>query len=75
MEGMLHQCFRLPDEGEAGEWVATNDVVNALHEKFPEMRICHATKVRIGQVLRYLGCQSKRNQKGMLYQLKPITAA
>ena len=75
MEGMLHQCFRLPVEGEMGEWVAISEVINTLHEKFPEMRICHATKVRIGQVLRYQGCQSKRNQKGMLYQLMPVIAA
>ena len=69
MEGILRQCYRLPEEGEEGEWITSTEVVNTLHDRFPEMKICHATKVRIGQVLRYLGCSFKHTRNGAVYQL------
>ena len=38
------------------------------------MKRGNATNIRIGQTLKYLGCQSKRNKMGMLYNLVEIAA-
>ena len=74
MEGILRQCYRLPDEGEEGVWISSNEVINTLHSHFPDMGVNHATKVRMGQTLRYLGCPSKHTRNGALYQLVSLVA-
>lgn len=74
MEGILRICYRLPDEGEVGEWLGCNDVIETLRKQFPALKICHATKVRIGQALRYLGCSSKHTRNGNMYNLVRVAA-
>jgi hypothetical protein len=74
MEGILHQCFRLPAQEEEGEWLTCKQVSEALLKVYPTMRRGNATNIRIGQTLKYLGCESKRNKMGMLYKLMKTAA-
>jgi len=74
MEGILHQCFRLPDQEEEGEWLTCKQVSEALLKVYPMMRRGNATNIRIGQTLKYLGCESKRIKTGMLYKLMKTAA-
>ena len=74
MEGILRQCFRLPNGEEEGVWLTCKQVSEALFKVYPSMKRGNATNIRIGQTLKYLGCQSKRNKMGMLYNLVEIAA-
>lgn len=74
MEGILRQCYRLPDEGEEGEWIFCNEVMDTLHKQFPNIKVCHATRIRVGQMLRYLGCPSKHTRNGAVYNLIKVAA-
>lgn len=74
MEGILHQCFRLPDQEEEGEWLTCKQVSEALLKVYPTMRRGNATNIRIGQTLKYLGCESKHTKKGAIYRLTEIAA-
>lgn len=74
MEGMIISCFHLPEEDEKAEWVSNKTIVNVLCERYPNLQITNQTRIRIGQTLRFLGCQSKRMGSGVKYQLIPIAA-
>lgn len=74
MEGILLQCYRLPEEGEQGEWLSCREVMDTLRKQYPTLTCCHATKVRIGQVLRYLGCSAKHTNTGNAYRLIRLAA-
>ena len=71
MESMIRQCYQVPESENEGEWIAGNDIVATLRKKFPNLQVTSQTKVRIGQTLRYLGCNCKRQKFGMTYQLAP----
>ena len=74
MEGILQQCFRLPSPQEDGEWLTCRQVGDALLKVYPTLKRCNATNIRIGQTLKYLGCQSKHTFKGAMYKLVEIAA-
>jgi predicted P-loop ATPase len=74
MEGILHQCFRLPDQEEEGEWLTCKQVSEALQKVYPTMRRGNATNIRIGQTLKYLGCESKHTFRGATYKLIKVAA-
>lgn len=69
VEGILHQCFRLPDEDEEGVWLTCKQVAEALLKVYPSMKFGSSTNIRIGRTLRYLGCQTKRTKRGTAYKL------
>ena len=72
VEGILHQCFRLPNEAEEGVWLTCKQVAEALLKVYPSMKYGNATNIRIGQTLRYLGCQTKHTKRGTAYKLTEI---
>ena len=74
MEGLLHQCFRLPDEDEEGVWLTCKQVCEALQKVYPSMKRGNSTNIRIGQTLKYLGCQMKHTKIGAAYKLIEIAA-
>ena len=69
MEGILQQCFRLPSPQEDGEWLTCRQVGDALLKVYPTLKRCNGTNVRIGQTLKYLGCQTKHTKWGVAYKL------
>ena len=74
MEGLLHQCFRLPDEDEEGVWLTCKQVCEVLQKVYPSMKRGNSTNIRIGQTLKYLGCQMKHTKIGAAYKLIEIAA-
>ena len=72
MESLLGCCYRLPADGDEAQWLTCREVCDTLYAKFPSLRRGSATNIKVGRTLRYLGCQSKRNARGMLYKLVPV---
>ena len=74
MESLLAQCYRLPADGEEGQWLTCKQVCETLIKTFPTMKRGNATAIRIGQTLKYLGCQSMHTRTGVAYKLIGIAA-
>lgn len=75
MESMLKFCFQAPEKKEDGKWMIISEIFKVLHFQYPMLISDHRTKIRIGQAMRYLGCNSKRTNKGQAYLLSPKMAA
>ena len=69
LESMISCCFRVPLEKEEGRWMLCKEVFEELQSQFPTLISDHSTKVKIGQVLRYMGCASQHSRHGQMYQL------
>ncbi len=69
IESILMHCFRLPEEGEDGEWLSCKEVCKTLSKAYPSIKTGNATSIRVGQTLKYLGCESKHTKKGNVYKL------
>lgn len=69
LESMISCCFRVPLEKEEGCWMLCKEVFDELQIQFPTLISDHSTKVKIGQVLRYMGCASQHSRHGQMYQL------
>ena len=69
LDDMINACFRLPEDGEKGEWFFIADIFKILHAQYPMLISNRSTKIKIGQSLKFLGCESKRTRKGRAYLL------
>lgn len=69
LEVMLNACLRIPAENEQGDWMKMGDICERLLMQYPYLPVGNGTKVRIGQSLKSLGCQTKRTKAGQTYQL------
>lgn len=69
MESMITACYRLPESDEEGEWLTSKEVCLSIGKLFPNVQMSNSTKIRIGQTLKLMGCQSKRKMTGMVYRL------
>lgn len=69
LESMIACCFRVPLKEEEGHWMLSKEVFEELQIQFPTLISDHSTKVKIGQVLRYMGCASQHSRHGQMYQL------
>lgn len=74
LENILLQCFRLPEKGEEGEWYSCREVNETLLKTYPTLLRSNASNVRIGQTLKFLGCQQKHTRIGAAYKLVKIVA-
>ncbi|MBQ0019813.1 MAG: DUF3874 domain-containing protein [Bacteroidales bacterium] len=74
MENILRQCYRLPDEGEEGVWYSCSQVFDTLIRVYPNLGRGNALKIKIGQTLKYLGCQQKHTRNGAVYKLIDMAA-
>lgn len=72
MDAMVKACFRLPKDGNEGEWMLMGEIYEVLHKQYPMLMLGHQTKIRIGLALGFLGCESKRTSKGRAYRLCTI---
>ena len=75
LENMVKSCFRIPQEGENGEWMLCKDVYETLQGKFPHFVGNPSTKVKIGFILKFMGCTSQHSKNGQKYQLVSKLAA
>lgn len=69
LENMISNCFRVPTENEKGKWLLCKDVLETLQDHYPVLQADHSTKVKIGQVLKFMGCISQHSMYGRKYQL------
>ena len=69
LETMLSYCFKVPSEKEEGKWMISSEVFEVLHKQYPMLINSMSTKVKIGQTLKYLGCQCKHTKHGQAYRL------
>ena len=75
IEGMVDSCFRMPAEEEDGSWMPSSEVFKVLQAHYPMLNSSLSTKVRIGKVLKALGCKQMHGRNGQLYQLVNRQAA
>lgn len=71
LAAMLKSCFRLPaNEGEeVANWMGCTEIFDVLHVKYPMLVNDVGMKMKIGQMLRYMGCKCKHTKVGQVYQL------
>ena len=71
MDTMLKACFQIAEqEEEDAKWLIMTDIFQHLHKQYPTLVTNHQTKIRIGQSMKYMGCITKRTNKGRAYLLK-----
>ena len=75
METMIGNCFRLPLQGEEGQWVNSKTILDTLKTLYPSLQTSNSTKIKIGQTLKCMGCTSKRLTQGQKYHLVPLKVA
>ena len=75
METMIGNCFRLPLQGEEGQWVNSKTILDTLKTLYPSLQTSNSTKIKIGQTLKCMGCTSKRFTQGQKYNLVPLKVA
>lgn len=75
LESMISYCYRLPEEHEEGQWVNSEEVLKTLQSFYPSLQNGMSMKVKIGQVLKIMGCNTHRCNQGQRYQLVPLQAA
>lgn len=76
LESMITSCYAVAQEGEElAQWQSCSAVCQNLKEEFPTLQTNASTRIRIGQVLRYLGCKSKHTHQGQVYFLTLKKAA
>ncbi len=69
MESMLKCCFRAPSEQGEGSWINVANIYKVLHSQYPMLQADHRTRIRIGQAMKFLDCETKRTAKGQAYLL------
>ena len=75
METMIGNCFRLPLQGEEGQWVNSKTILDTLKTLYPSLQTSNSTKIKIGQTLKCMGCTSKRFTQGQKYHLVRLKVA
>ena len=76
LETMINHSYQIGAEGEElAQWLSCSKVCDELSVKYPNLQTNSATKIRIGQTLRYLGCKSKHSRTGQVYLLIPKKAS
>ena len=69
LEGMVDSCFRVPEDEEQGRWMLGSEVIKTLQGYYPMLQDDLSTKVKIGKVLKLMGCSLMHGRSGQLYQL------
>ena len=70
MDTMLKACFQIAEQEGEAKWLIMTDIFQYLHKQYPTLVTNHQTKIRIGQSMKYMGCITKRTNKGRAYLLK-----
>ena len=75
LESMIGQCFEVPDVDGKGEWMLSKDVYLALQKEYPALQADHSMKIKIGQTLKFMGCDAQHTKHGVKYRLNFRQAA
>ena len=69
LESMISHCFEVPNTDEGGEWMLSKEVYQTLQQEYPALQADHSMKVKIGQALRFMGCDAQHTKHGVKYRL------
>lgn len=75
LESMIEHCFKVPNEEEKGKWMLSKEVYEILQQEYPTLQANHSMKVKIGQTLKFMGCDAQHTKNGVKYRLVSKLAA
>ena len=75
LQDMLGYFYKVPGKNETGEWILIAQIIENMQGAYPKLTDDKSTRVKIGQALRGMGCQTKETRQGMKYQLIEKEAA
>ena len=75
LQDMLGYFYKVPGKNETGEWILIAQIIENMQGAYPKLTDDKSTRVKIGQALRVMGCQTKETRQGMKYQLIEKEAA
>ena len=75
LEDMIKGCFRIPNDEEEGKWMLCKQVYEKLQERYPYFVGDQSIKIKIGNMLKFMGCSSQHTRQGQMYQLISKEAA
>ena len=75
MESMIGYFYKVPNEGETGEWLHLGQIIQNMHDAYPQLTDNKSNRVKVGQALRMMGCNTKETRQGMKYQLTEVEVA
>lgn len=67
LEQLFHCCFRLPEEGEEGEYLSSMQMLEVLHARNREIKLNGGNLKAFGRILKKNEVKSKRANRGILY--------
>ncbi len=69
LDKMISIYYRIPKKHEAAEWISIEEVVLKLQKPFPMLEDNFSTRVKMGKVLRGMGCAFEHTRDGAKYWL------
>ena len=68
-EQLFHCYFRLPEEGESGEWMSPAQILEYLHAKNSDIKLTDGYAKHFGRILKKNNLESKHTNKGIVYRI------
>ena len=72
LEQMFHCCFRIPEEGEAGEYLSPMQILESLHDRNREIKLNNSNVSTFGRILKKNNLKFKRTNKGIFYWVTKV---
>lgn len=69
IEQLFHCHFRLPQEGEEGEWMSPIQILEILHAKSSDIKLTDGHAKHFGRILKKNNLESRHTQKGVVYRI------
>ena len=69
IEQLFHCHFRLPQEGEEGEWMSPIQILEILHAKNSDIKLTDGHAKHFGRILKKNNLESRHTQKGVVYRI------
>ena len=75
LQSMIGYFFKVANEDETGEWMLMGQIIESMQCAYPKLTDDKSTRVKLGQALKVMGCQTKETRQGMKYKLLEYRAA
>lgn len=69
IEQLFHCHFRLPQEGEEGEWMSPIQILEILHAKNSTTKLTEGYAKYFGRILKKNDIEGKHTNKGVVYRI------
>lgn len=69
IEQLFHCHFRLPQEGEEGEWMSPIQILEILHAKNSDIKLTDGHAKHFGRILKKNNLENRHTQKGVVYRI------